>query len=263
MSRILGQDVTTDRGTTAPQTGLTVPLSPVVLVVEDDDDVRETTALILQRHGFGVQVAANGAAGLSAATADPPDLALVDIAMPGMDGLRLTAHLRELAIPVILLTARDLPSDVVGGLGAGADDYITKPFDGAVLTARIRAVLRRSGNQQPATEVIGEVISCVPGDSTDDAAGDDSGEVVVDRAAHSVHVGGVPAHLTDTEFRLLTLLLDYRGRVLSRHQILQHVWPDTVGDPRVVDTNVLRLRKRLGENVIRTVRGAGYVIDRA
>ena len=215
-----------------------------VLLVEDDADLRVTTAMVLERHGFRVTVAEDGLVGWQQARADPPDLAVVDVVMPGMDGLTLTRRLRgELDVPVVLLTARDLTYDELAGFEAGADDYVTKPFDGVVLAARLRAVARRTGRLRPTIEAIGPL--------------------TIDRAAMSVHRGDEPIALTATELRLLLVLVDHAGAVLSRAQILRLVWGDEAwGQDRVVDVNVQRLRAKVGPQLIETVRGAGYKLVR-
>ncbi|RNL78923.1 response regulator transcription factor [Nocardioides marmorisolisilvae] len=209
-----------------------------VLLVEDDPDVRETTALVLGRHGFDVRTAADGFRGEEIFAAEPFDVLVVDIAMPGLDGLSLTKRLRaESSIPILLLTARDLPGDVVTGLESGADDYVTKPFDGDVLAARLRALVRRGGSGS--VELVGDV--------------------EIDRRSRSITRKGEPVLLSSTEFRLFELLLDHAGIVVSRPQALRRVWGDEDWiDERVVDTNVLRLRSKLGDGLIVTVRGFGY-----
>jgi DNA-binding response OmpR family regulator len=213
-----------------------------VLVVEDDEDVRESTKLVLERHGFVVHTARDGVEGEAAAAAHHPHVALVDVALPGVDGIALTRWMRaELDVPVVLLTARSLPSDVVHGLEAGAEDYVTKPFDGAVLAARLRAVVRRV-HGDPELRLWG-------------------GEVIVDRDAMTVRNCGELVPLTTTEFRLLQLLAENRPAVLSRAQILARVWGDPEwGDGRVVDVNVQRMRTKLPPELIATVRGFGYAI---
>jgi DNA-binding response OmpR family regulator len=216
----------------------------LVLLVEDDADVRETTQLVLERHGFVVRSAADGEEGYALARQGVVDIAVVDVAMPGMDGITLTRLLvTERRCPVILLTARDLVTDVVSGLELGADDYLTKPFDGRILAARIRNVLRRTRSAQ--------------------ADVDQLGDLVVDRAAMTVERGEKKISLSATEFRILALLLDHRGAVLSRSQVLAHVWGDAKwGRDRVVDVNIQRLRAKLDTDQIVTVRGAGYKIPR-
>lgn len=212
-----------------------------VLLVEDDADVRETTQMVLERHGFSVRSADDGRSGFAALTAEVPDVAVIDIGMPGVDGLTLTRMIRETnsSLPIVLLTARDLSSDVVQGLSMGADDYLTKPFDGAVLVARILALLRRT---KPSARCIEQL-----------------GELSVDRAAMVVRRGTEEISLTATEFRILELLLVHRGQVLSRGQILDHVWGGRGWtEERVVNVNIQRLRAKLSADVIVTVRGAGY-----
>jgi len=211
-----------------------------VLLVEDDADVRETTALVLQRHGFDVRTAPDGLAGEELFAGEAFDVAVLDVAMPVVDGLTLTRRLRERSdVPILLLTARDLPGDIVSGLEAGADDYVTKPFDGEVLAARLGALLRRAGGGR------GPVVAL--------------GEVTIDRAAHAVARDGEPVSLSMTEFRLLEAFLDSAGVVLSRAQLLRRAWPDDEWiDERVVDTYVQRIRSKLGPGTIDTVRGFGY-----
>jgi DNA-binding response OmpR family regulator len=210
----------------------------MVLLAEDDDDVRETTRLLLLRRGFRVQEAPDGITALDVARAALPDIALVDIAMPRMDGIALARELALLAVPVVFLTARDLPTDIAGGLLAGADDYVTKPFDADVLAARLTAVLRRTEPRPLRTERLGAL--------------------VVDHDAKRVLRGTVPITLSATEFRVLQALLANRGVVLSREQVVAIVWGSTWQDPRIVDTNVQRLRRKLGIDVVETVRGFGY-----
>lgn len=216
--------------------------SDTVLIAEDDEDVRETTRLVLERRGFVVRVARDGIEALESCAALVPDVAVVDVAMPRMDGLALTRHLAELGIPVVLLTARGLPSDVVGGLDLGADDYVTKPFDPDVLAARIRSVLRRNAKAVEPQERFGDF--------------------VLDRDAMMVRSPEGPVSLSPTELKLLIALVDNRGRVLSREQIVSTVWGADGWDyQRVVDTNVQRLRRKLEGSGIQTVRGVGYRMD--
>lgn len=213
-----------------------------VVLVEDDEDVRTTTALILIRRGFVVRSAAHAADALEEIQQRLPDLVVADVGMPDLDGMEFTRRLRRVSqIPVLLLTARDLPSDVIAGLEAGADDYLTKPFDGDVLVARLRALLRRAqGRAVPVVRV---------------------GGAIVDRIAHTVHRDGEPVAMSPTEFRLLEALIDSSGAAVTRQQLLQRVWGDGRWiEERVVDTNVLRLRGKLGDGAIETVRGFGYRI---
>ncbi|WP_439690742.1 response regulator transcription factor [Curtobacterium sp. SP.BCp] len=215
--------------------------APLVLLAEDDPDVRETTQLLLLRRGWCVTPTADGVDALAAVDVEVPDVAVVDVAMPRMNGLDLTARLTALGIPVVLLTARSLPVDEVSGLAAGADDYVTKPFDADVLSARLHAVLRR------ARGVVSEAVTI--------------GDVRIDLRARRVERNGVPVSLTSVEFRVLEALLRERGAVLSREQVVAMAWDSTWQDPRIVDTNVQRLRRKLGAEVVETVRGFGYRIE--
>jgi len=216
-----------------------------VLLIEDDPAVREGLCLGLGRHGHAVETAADGERGLARLTARRPDLVLLDVMLPGIDGFEVCRRIRAAGpVPIIMLTARGDDIDVVGGLEAGADDYVVKPVQPRVLDARIKAVLRRGGT-----------------------AGHDRehhGALVVDRAACEVTKAGDPVHLTPTEMRLLLELSRVPGRVFSRQQLLELVWEhDYLGDSRLVDACVQRLRAKL-EDVpaapvyVQTVRGFGY-----
>ncbi|MGP3924006.1 two-component system response regulator CseB [Streptomyces sp. 8N616] len=227
-----------------------------VLFVEDDDVIREATQLALERDGFAVTAVPDGLTGLERFRTDPPDIALLDVMVPGMDGVSLCRRIRdESTVPVIMLSARADSIDVVLGLEAGADDYVTKPFDGAVLMARIRAVLRRFGNT-------GGAYGAHPGDGGD-ARGDGEplrfGDLEVDTEGMEVRKGGEPVALTPTEMRLLLEFSAAPGTVLSRDRLLERVWDyGWGGDTRVVDVHVQRLRAKIGQDRLETVRGFGY-----
>ncbi|MFC4469141.1 two-component system response regulator CseB [Streptomyces xiangluensis] len=228
-----------------------------VLFVEDDDVIREATQLALERDGFVVTAAPDGLAGLEAFRADQPDIALLDVMVPGLDGVSLCRRIRdESTVPVIMLSARADSIDVVLGLEAGADDYVTKPFDGAVLVARIRAVLRRFGHasgQRAAAET--ERSSSVERGVL--SFGD--GDLEIDTEGMEVRRGGTPVALTPTEMRLLLEFSSAPGTVLSRDKLLERVWDyGWGGDTRVVDVHVQRLRTKIGQDRIETVRGFGY-----
>lgn len=214
-----------------------------ILLVEDDDVIREATQLALERNGFTVDVAADGLSGLAAFRERKPDVALLDIMLPGMNGVSLCRQIREESpTPVIMMSARADPVDVVLGLEAGADDYVTKPFDSTVLVARIRAVVRRMSR------------AAVPA-----AAGNTFGDLEVDRDALEVRLAGRPVELTPTELRLLLCFVDSPGTVLTRDVLLEQVWDyQWGGDSRVVDVHVQRLRAKIGQDLIETVRGFGY-----
>ncbi len=217
-----------------------------VLLVEDDDVIREATALGLERYGFVVRTAPDGLSGRAAYRSKAPDVVLLDVMMPFLDGFSLCREIRSTATtPIIMLTARADGVDVVQGLEAGADDYVTKPFDPMVLVARIRAVLRRAAPSAKPHDV-----SVV-------------GDLVVDHDALEVRVDGVAVSLTPTELRLLQELIDVPGIVLSRDTLLGRVWDYPAGgDSRVVDVHVQRLRQKVGKDRIETVRGFGYKLKR-
>ncbi len=214
---------------------------PRILLVEDDPTIREMTQLALQRDGFVVDTAGDGATGLSAFRSHAPDLVLLDVMLPGVDGVSVCRTIREgSVVPIVMLTARTDPIDVVLGLEAGADDYVTKPFEPSILAARLRAVLRRVARHDasPVLRVR---------------------QLVIDRAGMEVHVAGEPVSLTPTEYRLLLELAEHSGVVCSRERLLQEVWGYVwAGDTRLVDMHVRRLRAKIGADMIETVRGAGY-----
>ena len=199
------------------------------------------TQLALERDGFAVSTAHDGASGLAAFRAEPPDLVILDLMLPGVDGVSVCRTIREKSVvPIVMLTARTDPVDVVLGLEAGADDYVTKPFEPSILAARLRAVLRRVARHDasPVLRV---------------------GEVEIDRQGMEVRVGTELVSLTPTEYRLLLELAEHSGAVMSRERLLEEVWGYVwAGDTRLVDMHVRRLRAKIGPETIETVRGAGY-----
>lgn len=217
-----------------------------ILVVDDEPGILKLVETYLQAEGYRVHTAADGHAALKAARAYKPDLVVLDLMLPGLDGLEVLARLRrESQAYVILLTARTEETDKIVGLSVGADDYVTKPFSPRELTARVKAALRRLGT----------------------GSGPGSGEaplefrhVRIDLRGRKVSAGGRPVELTAVEFDLLKALAGERGRVLTREQLLEKVWGyDYFGDTRVVDVHVGHLRRKLGEaGLIATVRGVGY-----
>ncbi|MFF2026013.1 response regulator transcription factor [Streptomyces sp. NPDC058171] len=224
---------------------------PHVLLIEDDASVRDGMELVLRRHGYAIDTAATGEEAL--ALLDGPggedvDLVVLDLMLPGMDGFEVCRRIRgrSATLPVIMLTARGDDQDVVTGLEAGADDYVTKPVTAPVLEARIRAVLRRA---EPSGQMRTDA----------DLAG-----LVIDRAGLTVTKYGATIALPPTELRLLLELSASPGRVFSREQLLESVWDHTfLGDSRLVDAAVGRLRAKLEDvpakpRYVQTVRGFGY-----
>ena len=224
-----------------------------VLIVEDEPDIRELVVHHLKREGYQVAAAASGEEALRQVREAPPDLVLLDLMMPAMDGLEVCRRLRQdpatAALPIVMLTAKGDEVDRVLGLEIGADDYVVKPFSPKELLARVRAVLRRS---RPA-----------PG-----AAPVTIGSLTIDSGTHTVSVGGDVAALTPKEFDLLRALVDARGRVLSRDFLLDRVWGYSRAseiESRTVDVHVRRLRVKLGPEGRRilTIKGVGYRLDPA
>jgi len=219
-----------------------------VLVVDDEPHIRTVLRGYLQADGFEVAEAADGAAALAAMRDQPPDLVLLDVMMPGIDGLEVLRQLRTFSdVYVILVTARAEEVDKLVGLGVGADDYITKPFSPREVTARVKAVLRRDR-----------------GGRTAEGATLRFDGLTIDTAGREVIANGTPVVLSSLEFDLLSALAAAPGRVFSRAQLLERVWGyDFYGDERVVDVHIRSLRSRLGDpagdpRLIATVRGAGY-----
>jgi len=215
-----------------------------VLVVEDDGPIRRMLERTLAAEGYRVSSAADGGAALAAVESSVPDLVLLDVGLPGLDGLTVCRRLRAkgLALPILLLTARDAVADRVAGLDAGADDYLVKPFAGEELLARVRALLRRGS-------VPGEVLAY--------------GDLVFDVETRSARRAGVEISLRSREADLLELLLRNPRRVISRAQALERVWGDVAAaSPNVVDRYISYLRRSLGSPpVIVTVRGVGFRLE--
>ncbi|MGW5719207.1 response regulator [Amycolatopsis sp. NPDC003865] len=226
-----------------------------VLVVEDDAAVREGLQLALRRQGHVVHTAESGELGIEVLVRQRPDIVVLDLMLPGMDGFETCRRMRASGpIPIIMLTARSDDFDVVAGLEAGADDYVAKPVEPRVLDARIRAVLRRGAAERPGEPPEPE---------------ERHGDLVIDRAGLEVSKRGAPVSLTPTELKLLLELSRTPGQVYSRQQILSAVWDhDYLGDSRLVDACVQRLRAKIEDvpakpEYVQTVRGFGYRFGRS
>jgi DNA-binding response OmpR family regulator len=222
-----------------------------VLVIDDSETVRATVSDRLERGGYSVASAVNGREGLRRLYEIKPDVVLLDVVMPELDGWKTLELIRDVSdVPVIMLTSRDTELERVRGLRGGADDYVGKPFSPAELSARIEAVLRRSGEKVEAKEVY------------------DDGTVCIDFAARSVSVRGEGVSLTPLEFRLLSVLTEHAGQVLSRQQLIDLVWGrayESSGDP--VKIYIGYLRKKIEADpkdpeLVETVRGFGYRYSR-
>lgn len=231
----------------------------MIYYVEDDVNIRELTIYALKQAGFEVRGFAHATEFYAACKDELPEVVLLDIMLPDIDGLEILATMRENSemqdIPVMMLTAKGTEFDKVVGLDAGADDYLAKPFGMMELASRVRALVRRAQrNAQKATEKKNQL---------------KVGPVVLDTAAHSVAVDGQEVSLTLKEFELLRMLMENEGRVLTRGQLLEGVWGVTyVGETRTVDVHVQTLRQKLGqalpgsEAMVATVRGVGYSLKK-
>jgi DNA-binding response OmpR family regulator len=224
-----------------------------ILIVDDDALMRRSLAFNLEQSGYRASNAANAEDALALARRDPPDLVLLDIGLPGMDGLDALRHLKdEIGVPVIFVTARRRELDEVLGLELGADDYVTKPFDLDVLLARIKAVLRRGAATSEAPLPVRRV---------------QVGDLVIDPAAHTVTLAGQPVELSPREFALLHALALQPNTVLSTEALLAQVWgAEFIGQPQVVYVHIRWLREKLESDPQRpqrilTVRGVGYKLQ--
>ncbi|MDH6283864.1 response regulator [Prescottella agglutinans] len=220
-----------------------------VLLIEDDDNLRDALSLALHRYGYTVTDAASGETGLSALADEPVDLVVLDVMLPGVDGFEVCRRIRARStVPIIMLTARGEDVDVVSGLETGADDYVVKPVQPRILDARIKAVLRRAAAAVAAAPTGHEV----------------HGDLVIDRDALTIIEGDRRPELTRTEWQLLLALSERPGQVFSREQLLERVWGfDHLGGSRLVDACVQRLRAKLEKEpsnprYVQTVRGFGY-----
>jgi len=226
---------------------MTAGKTQTILVVEDEASIASFVSLYLKNAGYSVRTAATGGEALTEVTADQPALIVLDLNLPDIDGIEVCRRLRKNAdVPILMLTARDEDVDKIIGLEVGADDYLTKPFNPRELVARVKSVLRRSAPDRRELE----------------SAQIRHGDLAVDAGRREVHVGEQEIQLAPKEFDLLWELLDHRGLVLTRDQLLERVWGYTfAGDTRTVDVHVRQLRRKLGDaSPIVTVWGVGYKV---
>jgi two-component system, OmpR family, response regulator len=227
---------------------------PKVLVVDDEPNIRELVQVALKFHGCAVTTSATGVDALTLAETADPDLIVLDVVLPDIDGFEVCRRLRanNNDVPVIFLTARDTTSDTVTGLTLGGDDYITKPFSVEALVARVRAVLRRAARRDGMAD----------GDAGDGGSTLRVADLELDEEHWTVRRGGTPIELSPTEFRLLAYLMRNHGLMLSRKQLLENVWGwEYAGQSQVLETYVSYLRRKLdplGPPLIHTQRGVGY-----
>jgi DNA-binding response OmpR family regulator len=222
---------------------------PTILLVDDDARLREIVGMALEGEGYGVRAAASAEEAVAILDRDDPDLLILDVMLPGLDGFELCREIRTKSpVPILMLTAKTDTVDVVVGLESGADDYVTKPFVTKELVARIRALLRRARGAEKSPRKI----------SVDDL------EIAPEAA--TVTKGGEPLHLTKTEFKLLLTLASRPNQVFTREVLLQQVWDyDYFGDSRLVDVHIRRLRAKIEDDprepqIVQTVRGLGYKV---
>ena len=224
--------------------------SESILIVEDESSIASFVALYLKNAGYGVRTVGKGAEALDQVSADPPTLVILDLMLPDIDGIEVCRRIRKSSdVPILMLTARDEDVDKIIGLEVGADDYLTKPFNPRELVARVKSILRRSTPDR--RQVESAVIR--------------HGDLTVDAGRREAHVGEEEIQLAPKEFDLLWELLDHRGLVLTRDQLLERVWGYTfAGDTRTVDVHVRQLRRKLGDaSPIVTVWGVGYKVSPA
>jgi two-component system alkaline phosphatase synthesis response regulator PhoP len=221
-----------------------------ILLVDDEQDILDFLSYNLEKEGFGVDTATNGKDAITKASKQKPDLIVLDVMMPGMDGIETCREIRNIEslknVLIAFLTARNEDYSQIAGFDVGADDYITKPIKPRVLVSRIKALLRRTPT--------------VNGNNTTDLI--EVGGIRVEKDRHMVIKNGIEISLPKKEFKLLVLLISKPGKVFSREYILQHVWGNevVVGD-RTIDVHIRKLREKIGDDYIKTIKGVGYKFD--
>jgi len=224
--------------------------SESILIVEDESSIASFVALYLKNAGYSVRTVAKGADALDQVSSDPPSLTILDLMLPDIDGIEVCRRIRKTSdVPILMLTARDEDVDKIIGLEVGADDYLTKPFNPRELVARVKSILRRSTPERREAQ----------------SSQLRHGDLLIDAGRREVRVGEQEIQLAPKEFDLLWELLDHRGLVLTRDQLLERVWGYTfAGDTRTVDVHVRQLRRKLGDaSPIVTVWGVGYKVSTA
>jgi DNA-binding response OmpR family regulator len=239
--------------TTAGSRTLTSVTTPAraarILVIDDDPTLADVVGRYLTKEGFSVEIVGDGRNGLERALATLPDLVVLDLMLPGLDGFEVFRRLRRVApIPVVMLTARGDEEDRIAGLELGADDYVAKPFSPRELTARICAVLRRSAAATTPSKVLPVLVH---------------GDLEVDLVAHEVRRGGAPLAFTVKEFELLAFVMSHAGKAFRREELFESVWGYTFGDTATVTVHVRRIREKIevdpsDPQLLSTVRGIGY-----
>ena len=217
-----------------------------ILIVDDEKDILEFLSYNLRKEGFEILTANNGLEGLEMATKEVPDLIILDVMMPEMDGIEACEKIRETPsledTLVLFLTARAEEYSELAGFTAGADDYITKPIKPKLLISRVRAILKRKRRKESVKKIT-------------------LGEILIDKEKHQLSYSGKSVSLPRKEFNLLFLLMSIPGKVFSRDEIIQNVWNDVVVGDRTIDVHVRKIREKIGNHHIKTIKGVGYKFD--